>query len=73
MNIAKLPELVRSHPDQLSRFTGRHCTTGAPFGSTPLKFRSCQRTAKNASEWMSPVSVVNGRSGRLTGCVNSSE
>ena len=31
---------------QFSRLTGMHCATGVPFGSTPLKFASCQWAGK---------------------------
>jgi hypothetical protein len=31
---------------QLSRLTGMHCAPGVPFGSTPLKFVSCQCAGK---------------------------
>ena len=33
---------------QPSRFTGTHCATGVPFGSTPLKFTSCQAPSADA-------------------------
>ena len=35
-------DIAAHSPVQLSRLTGRHCTTGVPFGSTPLKLASCQ-------------------------------
>ncbi len=62
-----------------ARLKGMHCTTGVPFGSTPLKSTSCQRAGKliRLSTYVSvstrPVIDVNGRSVRFNGCVNSSE
>src|SRR6185437_13585365 len=66
-------------PDHASRLTGRHCATGVPLGSTPLKFMSCQRAGKltkaalKLSQSTRPVSVVNGKSVRLSGWVNNME